>query len=157
VIRRRLIESGGNDGLFGRDSRGRLVHAIREDDEGEGAAGLMRSAGGKQDSEAMADRRRLFDGYDAALRAGDEESADEYHEALKDHHRQQGAAVGAEQSRAANISRESREAKFGFRDAGGNARGFRVQRGRTAGRPRSAEARSPVPTTAAGWMARLLG
>jgi hypothetical protein len=111
IIRAELHEAGQQAGLFGgeltwRQWTRRLSEAEGDDDGGETVAGLTRSAAGDpRDSEAYGDRETLMDEYDRALRAGDEQSADEFHRRLKAHHRVRGAArerkpLAAAESRA---------------------------------------------------------
>ena len=153
MIRRVLIEDGGNRSLFGEDDSGRPYRAdeprywTRRLLEGESDRELMRSASpGAEDSPPNKARQKLLDNYTRSLEEGDFEASDEYHRLLKAHHKEQGAADNARP--ATTKSRESRD--YGQPT-------FRVQRGRTS-RPRSAPAgRTPAASDSGGWMARLLG
>jgi hypothetical protein len=148
MISAKLLEDGMNTGLFDdNSSAGYWSRRLLQEDESDSE--LMRSAGGKQDSEAMQDRKRLLANYEKSLGEQNFEDADRYHAMLKAHHKEHGGAVGAEQARAANIARESR---FGFHEGS-----FRTQAGRTS-RPRSSSAHQTAAASGSrGWTSRLLG
>jgi hypothetical protein len=75
-----------------RESTGRsLMRELRERDESD--AELERSAAGGGESEAYRVKMRLRRQHEDALEAGDWDAADEFHELLKQHHREQGAGA----------------------------------------------------------------
>jgi hypothetical protein len=101
---------------------------------------VMRSAAdGATVSAEFGARDRLLREYERALRDGDEGMADEFHEALNRHHRQQGAATDAKPATA----REARE--------------LRYARGRLT--LQELRRRGPLPGAldTYGWMKRLFG